>query len=179
MGEKPQVGRIEPGLPPLRTPALGELAERLVEQAEINAVLAPGIAGGLENPHVAEPGDLIEQEKHAAIVLAAGLVDGVQQRAENDAGGLWAALQHLERQVDEDIELAGEQVAGPEALAADQAGEGGDGEPGGGVASLAVEAGELLFGDVLQVTSKLSRKAKTVTGAFSVGVFEELLELGN
>src|SRR5713101_7432875 len=176
MGEETQVGRIEPGLTALRAPALGELTHGLVEQAEIDAVLASGIARGLENPHVAQAGDLIEQEEHAAVDLAAGLVDGVQQRAEDDAGGLRAALQHLERQIDEDIELAGEQVAGAEALSADQAGERGDGEPGGGVASLAVEARELLFGDVLQVAGKLGRKAEAVAGTLGVDRFEQLFQ---
>src|SRR6266849_8201902 len=162
MGEEPKVGRIEPGLAALRAPALGELAHGLVEQAEIDAVLASGVARGLEDAHVAEPGDLIEQEKHAAVVLAARLIDGVEQGAEDDASGLRAALQHLERQVDEDIELAGEKVAGPEALPADQAGERGNREPGGGVASRAVEARELLFGDVLQVAGELGRKAEAI-----------------
>src|SRR5216684_8622481 len=158
MGKEPQIGGIEPSLAALRAPALGELAHGLVEQAEIDAVLEPGVARGLQNAHVAEPGDLIEQEKHVAIDLAARLIDGVQQSAEDNAGGLRTALQHLERQVDEDIELAGEQVAGPEALPADQAGERGNREPGGGVASLAVEARELLFGDVLQVAGEMGRK---------------------
>ncbi len=62
MGEEPQIGGIEPGLPAVGAPALGELAERLVDQAEIDAVLAAGIASSLENPHVAEAGDLIEQK---------------------------------------------------------------------------------------------------------------------
>src|SRR6266852_224446 len=162
MGEETQVGRIEPGLAALRAPALGELAHGLVEQAEVDAVLPSGIARGLENPHVAQAGDLIEQEEHAAVDLAVGLVDGVQQSAEDDAGGLRTALQHLERQVDEDIELAGEQVAEPEALPADQAGERGNREPRGGVAGFAVEAGELLFGDVLEVAGKLGGKAEAV-----------------
>ena len=60
---------------------------------------------------------------HAAIVLAARLVDGVQEGAENDAGGLRARLQDLERQVDEDVELAGEQVASAKSRAADQTSE--------------------------------------------------------
>src|SRR6266851_2606878 len=162
MGEEPQVGGIEPGLAALRAPALGELAHGLVEQAEIDAVLASGIARGLENPHVAEAGDLIEQKQHAALDLAAGLIDDIEQGAENDAGGLRARLQALERQVDEHVEPAGEQVAGPEALAADQAGKRGDGEPGGGVAGFAVEAGELLFGDVLEVAGELGGKAEAV-----------------
>ena len=38
-------------------------------------------------------------------------------------------LEDLERQVDENVEPAGEQVAGAKSLAADQAGEGRDGEP--------------------------------------------------
>jgi hypothetical protein len=96
------------------------------------------------------------------MVLAAGLVDGIQERTEDDAGGLRARLQDLERQVDEHVELAGEQVAGAESRAADQAGERGNGEPRSGVAGLAVEAGELLFGDVLQVTGKLGGKAEAV-----------------
>ncbi len=69
-----------------------------MKQAEVDAVLAPGIAGGLEDAHVAEPGDLIEQKEYAAIVPSARLVDGIQERAENDAGGLRARLQDLERQ---------------------------------------------------------------------------------
>src|SRR5216683_2818912 len=176
MGEKPQIGGIEPGLAALRAPVLGELAHGLVEQAEVDAVLAPGVARGLENPHVAQAGDLIEQKQHAAIDLAAGLIDGVEQSAEDDAGGLRTALQHLERQVDEDIELAGEQVAGPEALPADQAGERGNREPGGGVASLAVEARELLFGDVLQVAGELGRKAEAIARALGVNPVEQLFQ---
>ena len=125
MGEEPQVGGIEPGLAALMAPALGELAERLVEQAEVDAVLAPGVARGLEDAHVAEPGDLIEQEQNPAGAGTARLIDGVQERAEDDAGGLRTGLEDLERQVDEHVELAGEQVAGAKALAADQAGEGG------------------------------------------------------
>ena len=162
MGEEPQIGGIEPGLTALRAPALGELVHGLIEQAEIDAVLAPSAARGLEDAHVAEPGDLIEQEKHAAVGLTAGLIDGVEQRTENDAGGLRARLQDFERQIDEDIEFAGEQVAGTEARAADQAGERGNGEPRSGVASLTVEAGELLFGYVLQIAGELGGKAEAV-----------------
>ena len=66
-----------------------------------------------------------------------------------------------------------------EALAADQAGEGGDGEPGSGVAGFAVEAGELLFGDVLQVAGELGGKAEAVAGALGVDRFEQLLEFRN
>ena len=43
MREEPQIGGIEPGLPPMGAPALGELAEGLVNQAEVDAVLAAGI----------------------------------------------------------------------------------------------------------------------------------------
>src|SRR5216683_618581 len=176
MGEEPKIGRIEPGLAALMAPALGDLAERLIEQTEVDAVLASSVARSLQNAHVAEPGDLIEQEKHAAIDLAARLIDGVHQSAEDDAGGLRTALQHLERQVDEDIELAGEQVAGPEALPADQAGERGNREPRGGVASLAVEARELLFGDVLQVAGELGRKAEAIARALGVNPVEQLFQ---
>jgi hypothetical protein len=73
---------------------------------------------------------------------------------------LRTGLEDLERQVDKNIELAGEQVAGPKALAADEAGEGRDGEPRGSVAGLAVEAGELLFGDVLEVPASWAGKPK-------------------
>ena len=44
MGEEPQIGGIEPRLTAMGAPALGELAEGLVNQAEIDAVLAAGIA---------------------------------------------------------------------------------------------------------------------------------------
>jgi hypothetical protein len=120
MGEEAEVGRVKPGLPALMAPALGELAERLVKQAEIDTVLAAGVARGLENAHVAEPGDLIEQKQYPARAAAAGLVDGIEQCAEDDARGLRARLEDLERQVDEDVELAGKQVARPEALTAGQ-----------------------------------------------------------
>ena len=168
MGEEPQVGGIEPGLTALMAPALGELAERLVEQAEVDAVLASGITRGLEDAHVAEPGDLIEQEQNPAGAGTARLIDGVQERAEDDAGGLRTGLEDLERQVDEHVEFAGEQVAGTESLGRRPGGEGRDGEPRGGVAGLAVEAGELLFGDVLQVAGELGRKAETVARALGV-----------
>ena len=77
VGEEPQVGRIEPGLAPLMAPALGELAERLVEQAEVDAVFAPGVARSLKDAHVAEPGDLIEQEQNPTGAGTARLVDRV------------------------------------------------------------------------------------------------------
>ena len=176
MGEQPQVGGIEPGLTALMAPALGELAERLVEQAEVDAVLASGVARGLEDAHVAEPGDLIEQEQNPTAAGTARLVDGVQERAEDDAGGLRTGLEDLERQVDEHVELAGEQVAGAEALATDQAGEGRDGKPRGSVAGFAIEAGELLFGDVLEVAGELGRKAKAITRALGIYRFEQLFE---
>src|SRR5580658_573066 len=62
MGEEPQKSGIEPGLPAVGAPALRELAEGLVDQAEVDAVLAASVAGGLENAHVAEPRDFIEQK---------------------------------------------------------------------------------------------------------------------
>jgi hypothetical protein len=43
--------------------------------------------------------------------------------------GLRAQLQDLKRQVDEDVELAGEQVARAETRAADQAGDGRNRDP--------------------------------------------------
>jgi hypothetical protein len=113
VGKEPQVGGIEPRLSAVGAPALRELAEGLVDQAEIDAIFAAGVAGGLENAHIAEPGDFIEQEQQpAAAQEAAGLIDGVEQGAEDDAGGLRTRLQDLERQVDEDVELAGEQMEG-------------------------------------------------------------------
>ena len=67
-------------------------------------------------------------------------------------------------------------MAGLKALAADQAGEGRDGEPRSGVAGLAIEAGELLFGDVLQVAGELGGKAEAVARALGVDRFEQLFE---
>jgi hypothetical protein len=71
-------------------------------------------------------------------------------------------------------------MAGLEALivtlAANQAGERRNGEPGSGVAGLAVEAGELLFGDVFQVTGQLRGKAEAVAGTLGIDRFEQLLQ---
>jgi hypothetical protein len=52
-----------------------------------------------------------------------------------------------------------------EALATDQAGERGNGEPRSGVASLTVEARELLFGDVLEIAGQLGGKAEAIAPA--------------
>src|SRR5260370_21871941 len=134
MVEESQVGRIEPGLPPMMAPALGELAKRLVEQAEIDAVLAPGVARGLEDAHVAEPGDLIEQEQNPAAAGTARLIDGVQECAEDDARGLRTRLEDLERQVGGNIEPGGGEIAGAGALAAEHAGDGGGGNATRGAA---------------------------------------------
>src|SRR5260370_1869014 len=96
-----------------------------------------------------------------------------------NALGLGTGLEALERQVDENVKLAGEQIAGPEALAADQPGEGGDGEPRSGVAGFAVEARELLFGDVFEITGQLGRKTEAVARTLGVDRFEQLLKFGN
>jgi hypothetical protein len=61
-------------------------------------------------------------------------------------------------------------MAGPEARATDQAGEGRDGEPGSGVASLALESGELLFGDVFQIAGQLRGKAEVMARFISVRI---------
>jgi hypothetical protein len=89
---------------------------------------------------------------------------------------LRTGLEDLEWQVDENIEPAREQIAGPEALAADQAGEGRNGKPRGSVAGLAVKARELLFGDVFEIAGQLGGKAEAVVRALGVDRFEEFLE---
>src|SRR3984885_14624318 len=65
-GEQAPGRGIVPGLLALAAPLADELAERLVEQKEGDAVFAAGIARLFENTHVAEPGDLIEQEENTA-----------------------------------------------------------------------------------------------------------------
>jgi hypothetical protein len=49
------------------------------------------------------------------------------------------------------------------AVAANRAGEGPDGEPRSGVAGFAIEAGELLFGDVFKIAGHWAGKSKPKT----------------
>jgi hypothetical protein len=57
-------------------------------------------------------------------------------------------------------------MAGPEARATDQAGEGRDGEPGSGVASFAVEAGELLSVVSFRLPASCAGKPKSWRDSF-------------
>src|SRR6267154_1473493 len=59
-------GCVVPGLLAFATPLTDQLAERLVEQQQGDAVFAAGIAGLFEDAHVAKAGDFIEQEENAS-----------------------------------------------------------------------------------------------------------------
>src|SRR5215469_1060504 len=96
---------VEPGALPALAEASAQLTQRLVKKAEIDAVLAPGVARGLQNAHVAEPSHLIEQKQNSPAQAPPCFVDAVQQRAENDSYALRGAAQRLDRHVDEDVEL--------------------------------------------------------------------------
>src|SRR5262249_4366196 len=148
-------GGVEPGPLPTLTEACPQLAQRLVKETEIDAVLAPRVACGFQNAHVAKPGHLIEQEQNPPAQVSSSLVYAVQQRPENNSYALGRAAQRLDRHVDEDIELPQEQMLGAKRVSAHQAGERRNREPGRRVARLAIETSELLFRDVFEIASEL------------------------
>ena len=110
-GEQAPGGGVVPGLLALAPPLPDELAERLVEQQQGDAVFAAGVAGLFEDAHVAEAGDLIEQEQDAAPHPAVGLISGVEQRADDDAAEGRGGLQGFQRHLHEDGQPAVGQVA--------------------------------------------------------------------
>ncbi len=90
------------------TPALGlaHLADRLVKHQEGDAVFAARITRGFEDAQVPEAGDLIEQEQRAAGHFAIAIVDGAEQRADDDPGETGMVLQRLQVEIDEDVRPA-------------------------------------------------------------------------
>src|ERR1019366_10550941 len=111
-GEQPPGGRVVPGLLALAPPLLDQLAERLIEQQQGNAILAAGVAGLFEHGHVAETRDLIEQEQDAALYGAVRLVGGVEQRADDDAAESGRRLQGFQWDLNEESQLAAGNLTG-------------------------------------------------------------------
>ena len=106
-------GGFEPGGLAALAPLLAELAFGLVEHDEGDAVFAAGVAGAGERRHEAEAGDLVEEEDDpAARQAAVGLIDGVEQGADDDPGERRRRLQHLHRDIDEKIDIAGDEIGG-------------------------------------------------------------------
>ena len=101
---------------------------------------------------------------------AVGLIDGVEQGADDDAGERRRRLQHLHRDVDEEIDLAGDQIGSAKAVAGDQGGIARIGEPFGLLAHIAVDAGEGLGDEALEL-------AGDVAGAGRGGMLEDAREL--
>ena len=140
-------------LPP---PLLGELAERLVEQQQGDAVFAAGIAGLLEDLHVAEPGHLIEQEQDAPLNPAIRLVGGIEQGADDDAAEGRGELQHPERDLYKHGQLALGELSGLERIPGDQLGVGGRREPTGVLVGVGVNAGEGLLDQAHQGAGEIT-----------------------
>ena len=79
------------------TPGLDEhLADRLENHGERDAIFPAGVARGFEDAQIAEAGDLIEQEEGASRHIAIAVIDGIEQRADDDAGETGMAFQHLQ-----------------------------------------------------------------------------------
>src|SRR5208282_2078746 len=116
-------GGFEPGGLAAFAPLLAELTFGLVEHDEGDAVFAAGVAGAGERGHEAEAGDLVEEEDDPAAGQAAvGLIDGVEQGADDDPGERRRRLQHLHGDVDEEIDIAGDQIGGPKPFSGNEGG---------------------------------------------------------
>ena len=115
-GEQAPGGGVVPGLFALAAPLADELAERLVEQQQGDAVFAAGVTGLLEDAHVAKAGDLIEQEEDSAPHPSVGFIGGVEQGADDDAAEGRGGLQGLQRHLHEDRQPSARQVARAERL---------------------------------------------------------------
>ena len=93
---------------------LAHLAERLIDHRQRDPVFATRVARGLQKPHAAKAGDLIEEEQRATLDPTVKIVDRVEKRADDDARETRMGLQCLEVEVDEDIAISGGDVAGRE-----------------------------------------------------------------
>ena len=80
--------------------ALLGLAHRLVDQNQRDPVLPKRISHGLEQAHGAEHPGLIDQEQHAVRNRTFGLVDGVEQRADDDASDARMLLGSVPRSIE-------------------------------------------------------------------------------
>ena len=164
-------GGFEPGGLAALAPLLAELALGLVEHDEGDAVFAAGVAGAGERGHEAEAGDLVEEEDDTAAGQAAvGLIDGVEQGADDDAGERRRRLQHLHGDVDEEIDIAGDEIGGAKPAARDEGGIARIGEPFGLFAHIAVDAGKGLGDEVHEL-------AGHVAGARGMGILVDAREL--
>ena len=76
---------------PALTKTRAQLTQRLVKKTEIDPILAPGVARGLQNAHVAEPGYLIEQKQNSPTQAPPCFVDAVQQSAQDESCALRGA----------------------------------------------------------------------------------------
>ena len=174
-GEQAPGGGVVPGLFALAAPLADELAERLVEQQQGDAVFAAGVAGLFEDAHVAKAGDLIEQEENAAAHLTVGFIGGVKQGADDDAAERRGGLQGLQRDLHEDGQPPVRQIARAKRIAGDESGIGRGGEPAGILAGVAVDAGEGFGDEVLERAGEIAGEG---AGGSGMDAREPLAHLG-
>src|SRR5215204_2647125 len=119
-GKRHPVHIVEPLRAGVPAPDLIELANRLVDQNERDPELAHGVAHGLEQAHGAQHPGLIDQEQHAVRNRAFGLIDRVQECADDDAPDPRMLLEGAQINRDEHVQGPGEKVLRLEAVARDK-----------------------------------------------------------
>ena len=88
--------------------------------------------------------------------LPVRLVDRIEKRADDAARERRRGLQHLHRNVEEEIELALRELARVEGVAGDKGGKARIGEPFGLLAHVAVDAREGFLDELLQLTCEVT-----------------------
>ncbi len=96
---------------------LHQLADRLVEQQQGQAVFTAGVARHLNHPHRPQPGDFVQQEEDTALHPPIGLIGRVQQSADDDPAQAGGGLEDLKRNLHEHGQAAVAQLTGSEGLA--------------------------------------------------------------
>src|SRR5271169_3391327 len=94
-GIDPPGGTLVPGALSCLPPLLDDLANRLIEKLQRDAVFAPGVARSLDDVHAAQAERLVEQKQDPAVDRTIGLIGRVQQRADDAARDTRRALQRL------------------------------------------------------------------------------------
>ena len=116
-GIGPMAHAVIPGFFALAAPLGLDLADRLIEQLQRDAVFAAGITGDFDDLHRSEPSRFIEQIEDAPIEVAVGLIGCIQQRADDATAYGRRRLQRCQRDLCEHGYLAGQQIGGTKRVA--------------------------------------------------------------